>query len=60
MTKKRGKNALKAEKLKKKLQNGAFYCVFFVKIAGCFQFGHLVLKWADYCGGKPGCKNEGG
>ena len=27
----------KVKKTKKKLQNGAFYCVFFVKIAQCFQ-----------------------
>jgi len=44
MTRKRGKKERKDEKLKKKLQNDSFYCVFFVKISRCFQFGHLVLK----------------
>jgi len=31
------KKLKKAKKKKKKLQNGTFYCVFFVKIAWCFQ-----------------------
>ena len=31
MTKKSGKNATKAEKLKKKMQSDPFYCVFSVK-----------------------------
>ena len=52
MTKKRGKKEKNEEKLKKKLQNGAFYCVFFVKIARCFKFGHLVLKCVRFRGGE--------
>jgi len=44
MTKKRRKNEQKAEKLKKKLQNGTFYCVFFVKIAHPIQVPLSMLK----------------
>jgi len=44
MTKKRGKKERKEEKLKKKLQNGTFYCVFFVKIAEPIQMPRLMLK----------------
>jgi len=39
------KKLKKAEKLKKKLQNGTFYCVFFVKIAHPIQKHHPMLKW---------------
>ena len=45
MTKKRGKNEQKKEKLKKKLQNDSFYCVFFVKIAHPIQKLLSMLKW---------------
>ena len=34
--------------------------MFFVKIARCFQFGHLVLKWVRFCGGKFRSQNEDG
>jgi len=46
---KKSKNASffeqKAEKMKKKLQNDSFYCVFSVKIAWCFQFGRFSGPW---------------
>jgi hypothetical protein len=50
MTKKRGKKEKNEEKLKKKLQNDPFYCVFFAKVAHRIQKALSVLKLARFRG----------